>query len=88
MHTHLTTGYVVVTTITDGDGHETVQHSPIYRTRARAEKIASVTRSPKVWERNIERTVRECRTAFEPYGCDEDVARQVVQSVVGMGLAA
>lgn len=59
------TGFIVLTTITDNDGRESYQHSQIYRTREQAEKIASVTRKPKLWEASVVRTVQECRTYFE-----------------------
>lgn len=59
------TGYVVTTTVTDNDGRETYQTSPIYHTRAKAEEVARITRKPKVWERSVTRTVETVRTAFE-----------------------
>ncbi len=68
------TGYLIVTTVTDNIGRETFQHSQIYRTREQAEKIAAVSRPLKVWERKIERTVRECRTRFPIATASRDTA--------------
>lgn len=58
-------GWVVVTEVTDSSGRVAIQHSPIYRTRAKADAVAKAgMRKLHAWERSIVRRVEACCTAF------------------------
>lgn len=57
-------GFVVQTIVTNNDGHVSYQHSPIYRTREQAERIAAKVGKRQPWERSIERRVEIANTAF------------------------